>query len=256
MTNEQLTTSEIINADELTETTPKPPVSEARQRAARENGKKSHGPVTPEGKQRSCLNATRHGILSQVVHFPEEELAAYDEFTREYVASLAPSGFVETQLANACADIQFRLHRASAAEHNLFAIGHQEHGNEWNTGEPESHSALTFAETLRRSKDPVLTLSIYEQRLTRRFEKTLKQLRELQADRRALEQEQLAEMYAIVDCHPAEADAIDPADLGFVCSKRDWRFYLKRRYLRGTCGITKPSPFARFSTREILKMAA
>ena len=55
-------------------------------------------------------------------------MAAYDEFTTPYVSSLAPVGKTETELARACADLQFRLHRLSAAEHNLFALGHEEHG--------------------------------------------------------------------------------------------------------------------------------
>src|ERR1043165_6364362 len=106
----------------------KRPISEARLRANRENAKKSTGPRTPEGKQRSSLNATRHSILAQVIHLPKEDMAAYNKFTSEYVASLAPFGTVEIQLAHACADIQFRLHRIAAAEHNLFALGHEENG--------------------------------------------------------------------------------------------------------------------------------
>jgi hypothetical protein len=57
--------------------TPKRPVSERRLAANRANAQKSTGPRTPEGKSRSALNATRHGILSQVLHLPEEELEAY-----------------------------------------------------------------------------------------------------------------------------------------------------------------------------------
>jgi hypothetical protein len=116
------------------DTAPKRPVSERRLAANRANAQKSTGPRTPEGKRRSALNATRHGILSQVLHLPEEEMAAYDEFTAPYVASLAPVGQTETELARACADLQFRLHRLSAAEHNLFALGHEEHDNRWDTG--------------------------------------------------------------------------------------------------------------------------
>src|SRR6185312_5081192 len=46
--------------------------SEARLRANRLNAQNSSGPKSVEGKKRSSLNATRHGILSQTVHFPEE----------------------------------------------------------------------------------------------------------------------------------------------------------------------------------------
>jgi hypothetical protein len=213
---------------------PKRPVSEARRRANRANSKKSTGPKTPEGKAKSALNATRHGILSQVIHLPEEEMASYDAFTKRYVLGLAPVGPVETELANACADLQFRLHRLAAAEHNLFAIGHDEQGNLWNTGHPESHSALTLAETLRRNPDPLATLTTYEARLSRRFLQTMKQLRELQADRRTLEQQQLEELTRIAEQHPQLAETIDPAALGFVCSQHDWQLYAKRFLLLKT----------------------
>jgi hypothetical protein len=164
----------------------KPPVSECRIQSNRANAQKSTGPRTSTGKRRSSLNATRHGVLSQVIHLPGEELIVYTDFCERFVAALQPVGALETEFSHACADLQFRLHRLSAAEHNLFAIGHQEHGSHWNTGHPESHSALALAETLRKS-NPLATLSIYEQRLSRRLLQTLKQLREIQAERREFE---------------------------------------------------------------------
>jgi hypothetical protein len=62
---------------------------------------------------------------------------------------------------------QYRLHRIMATEHNLFAIGLTENSDLWDVNHPEAQTAFVLAETLRRSKDPLLTLSIYEQRLMR-----------------------------------------------------------------------------------------
>jgi hypothetical protein len=205
----------------------KHPVSERRLAANRANAQKSTGPRTPEGKRRSALNATRHGILSQVLHLPEEELEAYTEFTAPYVASLAPVGQTETELARACADLQFRLHRLSAAEHNLFALGHEEHGDRWDTGHPESHAAMTFVETLRCSKDPLATLSLYEQRLSRRFLQTLNKLHHMQKERRALEEEQLKQLYMMSLHHP-DPETLEPTEFGFVCSRAEWKMFYKR----------------------------
>jgi hypothetical protein len=213
-------------------TTPKKQPSDARLRANRANAKKSTGPKTPEGKGRSALNATRHGILSQVIHLPEEEMASYSEFTERYVSSLTPIGAVETELANACADLQFRLHRLAAAEHNLIAIGHDEQGERWNTGHPESHAALTMAETLRCSADPLALLTLYESRLHRRFLQTLKQLRDIQADRKLEEQRELAELAEIAATHPQLAEKMDPTQFGFVCSTEQWQRHWQLWQLR------------------------
>jgi hypothetical protein len=214
-----------------------PGISDSRLRANQANAQYSSGPKTEEGKKRSSLNATRHGLLAQTLHLPEEEMTAYHQFTDAYVKDLAPVGFVETQLAHACADLQFRLNRIAAAEHNLFSIGHLENGDLWETGEPESHTALAFAETLRRSPDPLKLLSIYEQRISRRFSQTVKQLLGMQADRRAREEKDLANLAHLsvdYECRGASREAvdnIDPTELGFVCSKHSWQLYRRRSRL-------------------------
>jgi len=158
-------------------------------------------------------------------------MKAYTEFCERYVAGLAPVGTLETELANACADLQFRLHRCSAAEHNLFAIGFEENGNRWETGHPESHTALAMAETLRSNANPMATLSLYEQRIHRRFVQTLKQLREIQGERRSLEQAQLEELRQMAVENPEEIENITPGRFGFVCSSRDWELFWKRSQL-------------------------
>ena len=244
------------------------PVSDARVLANRLNAKRSTGPKTPEGKKRSSLNATRHGLLAQTLHLPEEEMTSYDKFTESFVKDLSPVGVVETQLAHSCADLQFRLHRIAAAEHNLFSIGHVENGDLWSVqvtdpatrieeehtgisrgasescgrcaqssrspGHPEAHTALAFAETIRNSPEPLKTLSLYEQRLSRRFQQTLKQLREIQSERREREQEDLQKLaslairYTVEGVSKQDIENIDPIDLGFVCSKRSWDLYCRR----------------------------
>jgi hypothetical protein len=212
-------------------------VSQARLRANRLNAQRSCGPKTAEGKRRSSLNATRHGLLAQTLHLPTPEMTAYDEFTHSFVSGLSPVGPVEIQLAHACADLQFRLNRIAAAEHNLFSIGYLEQGDLWDPGNPESHTALAFAETLRKSPDPLKNLSIYEQRLSRRFLQTLKQLREMQAERRALEQHHIASManlaidYRRRGVSQQVIENLDPAAFGFVCSKHSWQLYSRRERL-------------------------
>jgi len=49
-------------------------VSPARADASRCNGKKSAGPKTEEGKARSRFNALKHGMTSQTVLLPGDDV--------------------------------------------------------------------------------------------------------------------------------------------------------------------------------------
>jgi hypothetical protein len=74
---------------------PAQPVSEARLRANRLNAQKSTGPRTEEGKQRSRLNATRHGFTGQVLCLPPEELDALNAIIRQFEQHYQPAGSQE-----------------------------------------------------------------------------------------------------------------------------------------------------------------
>jgi hypothetical protein len=43
----------------------------------RANAQHSTGPRTSEGKRRSSMNAMRHGLTSQVIVMPDEDMQAY-----------------------------------------------------------------------------------------------------------------------------------------------------------------------------------
>ena len=51
-------------------------ISDEKLKANQENAQHSTGPRTPEGKQRSSFNATRHGLTGQVNVRTEEEQKA------------------------------------------------------------------------------------------------------------------------------------------------------------------------------------
>ena len=91
--------------------------SAAKTSANRKNATKSTGPKTLAGKKASAMNATRHALLSVVPVLPgvekAEDWVAHRSAT---LASLAPSGYLETVLADRVASLLWRLGRVTRYE--------------------------------------------------------------------------------------------------------------------------------------------
>jgi hypothetical protein len=84
--------------------------------AARANGARSRGPVTPEGKQRSSQNALRHGLLAQCILLRDESPEAFQALLDQHLARLDPADGVEMGMIEEMAASFWRLRRAWALE--------------------------------------------------------------------------------------------------------------------------------------------
>jgi hypothetical protein len=93
--------------------------------ANRANARKSTGPRTPEGKQKSAMNAVTHGIMARPVVPPSlepyEDRAAYDRLLAALHAQWAPAGEVESTLIDTIASCRWRLDRFARAEGGAIA---------------------------------------------------------------------------------------------------------------------------------------
>jgi hypothetical protein len=170
------------------------------------------GPRTEEGKKKSALNATRHGLTSRVVVMPWEDMDAYMRFCAELMTDLAPETAVERQYAQTFCDTQWRLNRIRSIEDSMFALGHVEEAGRIETEHPEVHAALTAARVFRDDSKTFANLSLYEQRLQRTLDKSLKQLQTLQAERRAETQNKAKTRTQPPAVQPAEAAAQPQAE--------------------------------------------
>jgi hypothetical protein len=93
---------------------------------------------------------------------------------------------------------------------------------------PEAEAALAMALAFRENDRAFANISIYRQCLTRQFEHTLAQLRQIQAERRKNEQRQLDDAAKILKMHQDANLPYQPADDGFVFSKSEIETYINR----------------------------
>ena len=73
-------------------------VSDARIQANIRNAKKSTGPRTEAGKERSRSNAVKHAMTARIVLLPDEELADFREQMIGWFDSLKPRNQAEVFL--------------------------------------------------------------------------------------------------------------------------------------------------------------
>jgi uncharacterized protein YaiL (DUF2058 family) len=194
----------------------------------RANSQNSTGPRTPAGKQRSSLNALRHGLTGHVIVLPSEDHAAYQTHTQRLFDDLQPKGALEEQLVQSLADTSWRINRVAALETNLLSLGIHEQSNKISTDHPEVQTALAMAASVREQIRALSNLSSHEHRLSRQFERTLQQLREIQAERREKEKGQMEKAARILQLHQDEGIPYNPADDGFVFSNDEIETSIRR----------------------------
>jgi len=173
--------------------------------ANRANAELSTGPRTPEGKARSAQNSLQHGLTAKTALLPNEAPRPYHEFRAKLVADLHPQGALEDRLAETMADVQWRLRRIRSLEY-----------------------AVTEIDPVKQI-DALAKLALYEQRLTRTFQTTLKQLQQLQTARRALEERQITDAAAILKLCRTKQIPYAAAENGFVFSESQIDAWLLRR---------------------------
>jgi hypothetical protein len=90
--------------------------SEKQNQASRQNGKKSKGPTSPEGKAVSKFNGLKHGLRAEHVVLPGEDPAAFEAERRAWFHDWTPKSHTRAVLVERAAVASWRLRRAVRAE--------------------------------------------------------------------------------------------------------------------------------------------
>ena len=228
-------------------------ISDKQLQANRNNAQKSTGPRTKEGRNRSRMNAVRHGLTGQVTTMTGEERAALEQFSQALIRSLAPEGAMETQLAQRIATDSWRLNRASAIEENLFAFGLRRDAGELYPDDQQIDTAFNTACVFSRESHELQLLTLYEQRLNKAVQRNLAMLQSLQAARLAQREVEMKEAIQLLQVSEMNALEYQPAKDGFVFSIGEIRSRLDRQQRLKQAAT---SDFTRLRPREPQPQAA
>ena len=80
------------------------------------------GPRTAAGKERSSMNAMKHGLTSRRVVLPHENQAEFDSLLKELLHESQPVGTLEFELVNDIAASLWRLRRVRGMECDLAEV--------------------------------------------------------------------------------------------------------------------------------------
>ena len=163
------------------------PISAARRAAARANGAKSHGPVTPEGKAKSALNAITHGLTASALVLTTESKQEYEALLASYLDEYEPQGQTESDLVEELTAAKWMQRRSLAMITALLDITmdrmEKEIKEEFDTIDNAARTALAFA----KQTDETAALALMHRcaaRHARDYHRALDKLRQIQSDRR------------------------------------------------------------------------
>ena len=160
--------------------------------ANRKNAKKSTGPKTEEGKARVSRNALKHGLTAENVVLPGEDRDYFEQFRFGLFDELRPEGNLETQLVLRLAAQQWRLQRIPSIEAGLWERLGKTGQGAFGVADPFSPGgmALAWVNDGAISHGGVLgRLARYEAALERSCTRILAELRRLQRERKAREED-------------------------------------------------------------------
>ena len=85
--------------------------SAAKILASRLNGSKSRGPITAQGKQKSSLNALKHGLTAKTLVLSNEDHALFEKLQPNYIDSIQPTSALELEIIQRMVTAEWRLRR-------------------------------------------------------------------------------------------------------------------------------------------------
>jgi hypothetical protein len=163
------------------------PRTDAQRAAARANGAKSKGPITPEGKSKSALNALRHGMLAGSLVLTSESRAKFDAVLHDYLDEYQPEGRTENDLVEAIVAAKWLQQRCWTISTSLMNVTMDRMAEaidgEFSDIDTGTRTALAFLKQADQSA-AIALLNRYAARHDREWHRAFATLRTIQKERR------------------------------------------------------------------------
>jgi len=199
----------------------------AQQAANRANAQLSTGPKTAEGKQKIAHNAVKTALTGATVLLPTDDVAHYQKHIAKTFELWQPANQREEFLVQSIADTEWRLLRIPALQAATLALGRIKHADLFSDQPEDLRPMLIEAHLQEACGRQLRNLSLQESRLTRKREKDIAELTQLQSERKRVEQ---AKINAAVETYLRHrGEPFDPAEFGFDFSVDEIEMLVARR---------------------------
>jgi hypothetical protein len=187
--------------------------TQAQIAANRANAQLSTGPRTAEGKAKIAHNAVKNGLTGATVLLPCEDAALYEQHVANTFRVWAPADHRERLLVQSIADTEWRLHRIPAFESAILALARVQNADLF-----PDNPMLLEAHILELKSRELRNLHLQERRLRSYLDKNLKELKELQTERRKEREEQLNRAARLYERCSEKKIPFTPSEFGFEFS--------------------------------------
>jgi len=151
-----------------------------RSETSRLNGAKSRGPVTPEGRATSSLNAASHGLTAKTLILRNENEAHFLEIMNAYFDYFQPSNQVEVDLISEMVAARWRLRRVWRYETAILDLEMDAQAPDFEkrfqTYDEDMRGGLAFATQVDKSNGLATALR-FDIHLSRTYRKALDEFR-------------------------------------------------------------------------------
>ncbi|HLH04738.1 MAG TPA: hypothetical protein VKX25_18370 [Bryobacteraceae bacterium] len=225
--------------------------TEAQIAANRANSELSKGPKTPEGKARVSHNAVRNALTGATVLLPSDDAAVYEQYARNAYARWQPANQAEEFLVQSILDTEWRLLRIPVLIDATWALARHNFA-ELFADHPEPVRSMMLEAHINEVKGRELrNLALQDARLTRKRDRHIAELKEIQAERRKREKERLEAAAHMYQRFKEEELDFEPSKFGFEFSIE--QIEEKVAYWQGRrIGCQYPEQYAKYFGSKIL----